>query len=83
MRPVCARHFSRSRAKSFKIFAHALTAQIKGSTERVVECTTAVFDGCMAIVDPKKSWVVRACCSSLSLKRRRRNFSALVRAGCA
>lgn len=32
---------------------------MKGSTDRVIECTTAVFDGCMAMVQPDKSWVVR------------------------
>lgn len=37
---------------------------MKGSSERVLECTTGQFDGAIAMISPEQSWVVRA---SLSL----------------
>lgn len=33
---------------------------MKGSTDRVLECTTGQFDGTIALISPTASWVVRA-----------------------
>lgn len=42
----------------------ALLPQMKGDQDRVLMCTTAQFDGVIAMIEPKESWVVRC---SLSL----------------
>jgi len=31
---------------------------MKGDKERVLECTTSIFDGLIAMVNPQDSWVV-------------------------
>jgi transcription elongation factor SPT4 len=31
---------------------------MKGSIDRVMECTTGQFDGAIAVIQPKESWVV-------------------------
>jgi len=36
-----------------------LILEMKGSTERVLECTTGTFDGAIAIVQPDESWVAK------------------------
>ncbi|PVU90893.1 hypothetical protein BB560_006168, partial [Smittium megazygosporum] len=33
--------------------------EMRGSTERVMECTSTNFDGITALMDPSKSWVGR------------------------
>ncbi|ORY91499.1 Spt4/RpoE2 zinc finger-domain-containing protein [Leucosporidium creatinivorum] len=33
--------------------------EMKGSSDRVLECTTAQFDGTIALVSPKDSWVAK------------------------
>jgi hypothetical protein len=52
---MCASEFSTGTAPL------SLTAsrQIKGSSDRVLECTTATWDGAIAAVQPGASWVVR------------------------
>ncbi|POW05017.1 hypothetical protein PSTT_09970 [Puccinia striiformis] len=32
--------------------------EMKGSPDRVVECTSGTFDGTVAMMNPKESWVV-------------------------
>lgn len=39
-------------------YAHPSMPQMKGSADRVIECTTAQFDGTIALVSPEDSWVV-------------------------
>jgi hypothetical protein len=34
------------------------SSQMKGSIDRVMECTTGQFDGAIAVIQPKESWVV-------------------------
>lgn len=41
--------------------------QMKGDSERVLECTTGTFDGVIAILDPERSWVVSPSPSCLPL----------------
>ena len=53
---------------------------MKGSTDRVLECTTGTFEGCIAAVKPDRSFVVRLLAPSRS-DVRRPNSSALVRRG--
>jgi len=33
--------------------------EMKGSTDRVMECTTGQFDGTIALISPSKSWVAK------------------------
>lgn len=40
---------------------------MKGDSERVLMCTTGQFDGTIALIHPKESWVVRLLSPSLSL----------------
>lgn len=32
---------------------------MRGSAERVVECTSTIYDGMIALMDPDESWVAR------------------------
>lgn len=36
-----------------------MCAQMKGDRERVLEATSAAFDGLIAVVNPQDSWVAR------------------------
>ncbi|KDE07939.1 transcription elongation factor SPT4 [Microbotryum lychnidis-dioicae p1A1 Lamole] len=33
--------------------------EMKGSSDRVVECTTTKFDGAIALINPRESWVAK------------------------
>ena len=33
--------------------------QMRGSAERVAECTSLMYDGMVAMMDPGESWVAR------------------------
>eukprot|EP01039_Chlorochromonas_danica_P003083 gene3083-3371_t len=33
--------------------------QLEGNTPRIHECTTAYFEGMVAMIDPEKSWVAK------------------------
>ncbi|KAM0788933.1 hypothetical protein ACM66B_003008 [Microbotryomycetes sp. NB124-2] len=33
--------------------------EMKGSSDRVLECTTAQFDGTIALIEPRQSWVAK------------------------
>jgi hypothetical protein len=43
------------------------SSQMKGSIDRVMECTTGQFDGAIAVIQPKESWVVRLVAYVLAL----------------
>lgn len=34
--------------------------QLKGDSDRIMDCTTPHYDGCIALISPAASWVVRA-----------------------
>lgn len=60
---------------------------MKGSSDRVLECTTGQFDGTIALIAPSKSWVVslvwppsiRAVAKlSFALDRYRRNGKGMI-----
>ncbi|KAK9728068.1 transcription elongation factor spt4 [Basidiobolus ranarum] len=33
--------------------------RMRGSNDRVMECTSSTFDGCIAMMKPEESWVAR------------------------
>lgn len=38
-----------------------LALQMRGDQDQVMNCTTAQFDGVIAMIRPEESWVVRPC----------------------
>lgn len=45
---------------------YALSEQMKGDTDRVLMCTTGQFDGTIALIHPRDSWVVSLDLSTYS-----------------
>jgi hypothetical protein len=41
------------------------TLQMRGDQDQVMNCTTAQFDGVIAMIRPEESWVVRDCFVSI------------------
>ena len=41
-----------------KVLGLRWALKMKGDKDRVLECTTGVFDGLVAMVNPQDSWVV-------------------------